>query len=143
MSLSPYNITISSQCATIIYKPYRDGPTSGGWNVTYSGDPDSSYQLQLIATGTSSHRTSFAGASLEISWIGTAIYLYGSAPSGSYSVSLDGGSAVAGPSDSSQRLLNTFTGLNYGNHTAILTVVGSNEVDFGGAVLTIGMGNEG
>jgi hypothetical protein len=143
MALSPYNITISSQCATIVYQPYREGLISGGWNVTYSGNDDSSYNLQTIGIGASSRRTTLAGATFQIDWVGTAIYLYGSAPSGSFSVSLDGGNSVTGSPDTSQGLLNSLTGLQYGNHTVVLTVVGGNEVNFGGAVLTVGVGYQG
>jgi len=142
MSPAPFNVTLSSQCATIKYLPFRDGPISTGWNVSYSGTVDSTWSLQSFGSGTSVHRTTLAGATLQIDWLGTAIYLYGTSSSTSYTYTLDGVPTPAAP-DSVGGLLASSINLPYGDHTAVLTVNAAQEVAFQGAVLTVGVGNEG
>jgi len=116
---------------------------STGWNVSYSGTVDSTWQHQSFGSGTSVHRTTLAGATLQIDWLGTAIYLYGTSPSNSYTYTLDGVPTPAA-SNSVEGLLASSINLPYGDHTAVLTVVnGPQEVAFQGAVLTVGVGNGG
>ncbi|KAK7040247.1 hypothetical protein VNI00_009713 [Paramarasmius palmivorus] len=86
-----------------------------------------------------------AGASMEFSFVGTALYVYGSATSASYTISIDGvdvyeASAATVPQGG---LLGSKTDLSYGSHTAKLTMVEGTQVEFQHAVLTIGVGYKG
>ena len=49
--LTKYNFTITDQSPLFQYSPFRDGPISGGWNVTYPGvsSPSSSTQAPIGA----------------------------------------------------------------------------------------------
>ncbi|KAE9394475.1 hypothetical protein BT96DRAFT_1047569 [Gymnopus androsaceus JB14] len=136
-TLTPYNVTINSQAANLFYEPYKDGDSSGGWNFTYTLIPDS-VAVWTIANGTSYHRTTFPGASMTLTFSGTDIYLYGNASAGSYSISVDGGTAIQGSNNAPQgELLDAVTDLSYGNHTVMLTSTGTNEVAFQYADVTI------
>lgn len=145
MSTAFYNFTIPDRSPTIVYLPSRDGPLTSSWNVTYSNSPDSSYDTSHtstnLASGISSHRTSLVGATVEVDFKGTAVYLYGSAQAGSYSTSLDGATAVQGAPD--EQLLLHATGLSYDKHSLILTVTRAEEVSISYAVLTVGVGTVG
>jgi len=123
------------------YLPARDGLLSLGWNITYPGPPipkDPTYGV-----GTSTHRTTLSGATIEFRFKGTAAYLLGDAPAGSYTVSIDKGKAVPGKPDSARGVLAALTGLHYADHTIHLTVVKSVQVSVSGAILTVGMGKPG
>ncbi|KAH8100285.1 hypothetical protein BXZ70DRAFT_180298 [Cristinia sonorae] len=137
----PFNITLSSQTATISYLPTRDGDAALGWNVTYSQGNQNTGYSNLQGVGTDTHRTAHDGASLQFSWIGTAVYLYGNADNASYTLDVDGdrvsSSSVTIPEGG---LLGSKTGLEYGNHTVTLTTHGTNQVAFQFAELTIGLG---
>ncbi|KAE9401139.1 hypothetical protein BT96DRAFT_856728 [Gymnopus androsaceus JB14] len=137
--MTPYNVTINSQTANLVYKPYKDGDLSGGWNLTYTLVPDGAAP-ETTANGTSYHRTTFPGASMALTFTGTDIYLYGNASAGSYSVAVDGGTATQGANDVPQGgLLDAVTSLSYGNHSVTLTSTGTNEVAFQYADVTIGI----
>ncbi|TCD60917.1 hypothetical protein EIP91_009290 [Steccherinum ochraceum] len=83
-------------------------------------------------------------SSLELTWIGTAVYLYGQASSASYTVEVDGTSFTSSSvTVQPGGLLGSKTDLSYGNHTVKLTTHGSNAVAFQSAQLTIGMGYNG
>ncbi|KAJ8089605.1 hypothetical protein PM082_014861 [Marasmius tenuissimus] len=138
----PYNITLSSQTATISYFPSREGPIETGWNTTYpSGGKEVGPGTLLEGIGVAYHRTTHAGATLEFEWVGTAVYLYGKANAGSYSLSVDGKS-VESPSDDVPlgALLGFKANLEYGSHTVKLMVLGEAEVVFQNAEVTIGIG---
>lgn len=140
----PYNITISSQTASILYDPQRDGALTNGWNVTYSsGLKDTGFGFPQ-GVGTDSHMTERDSSSLELTWVGTAVYLYGQASSASYTVEVDGTSFTSSSvTVQPGGLLGSKTDLSYGNHTVKLTTHGSNAVAFQSAELTIGMGYNG
>ncbi|KAE9394472.1 hypothetical protein BT96DRAFT_186751 [Gymnopus androsaceus JB14] len=139
LTMTPYNVTINSQTANLVYEPYKDGDPSGGWNLTYTLIPDGATP-ETTASGTSYHRTTFPGASMTLTFTGTDIYLYGNASAGSYSVSVDGGNATQGANDVPQGgLLDAVTNLSYGNHTVTLASTGTNEVAFQHADVTIGI----
>ncbi|KAK7058654.1 hypothetical protein VNI00_002290 [Paramarasmius palmivorus] len=140
----PYNVTISSRTASILYSPTRDTSLDKGWNVTYSNGVKDVGWFGKAGVGIGSHSTTTAGATMKLSWVGTAIYLYGeSAKATSYGISVDGvdvfGSSPSG-SSFEPGLLGLKTGLSYGSHTAELTVVGGDKVRFQHAIVTIGMG---
>lgn len=137
--LTPYNITINSQTANLQYKPYKDGASSGGWNLTYTLIPESA-AAKTTASGISYHRTTFPGASMALTFTGTDVYLYGNASAGSYSVSVDGGTATKGTNNvPNGGLLDAITNLSYGNHTVTLASTGKEEVAFQYADVTIGI----
>ncbi|KAF8890553.1 hypothetical protein CPB84DRAFT_1398182 [Gymnopilus junonius] len=135
---APLNITISDDSPTLNYLPYRDGPLTGGWNVTCPGSDDSTWFPQSFCVGPSSHRTSFVGASVSVQFVGTAAYFYGTAPSGSYVLQVD--NQVVSSPNSPPGLLAKAEGLTYGQHTAYFNVTQSNVVSVSEVVLTIGVG---
>jgi len=137
----PYNITLSSQTATISYSPARDGAIDEGWNVSYNPGPLKTIQLERpVGVGINYHRTTFPGASLEFGWEGTAVYLYGNATAGSYRISVDGVDTGTSNNVPQGGLLGSVAGLTYGSHTVKLDVLGKGEVAFQYAVATIGVG---
>ncbi|KAH8108146.1 hypothetical protein BXZ70DRAFT_40551 [Cristinia sonorae] len=140
----PYNITISSQTATISYLPARDGDSAAGWNLTYSqGTRDTGYGHPQ-GVGTDVRWTTLDGATMQLSWVGTAVYLYGQAFSASYTVDVDGDRSSFSSANVPQGgLLGSKTGLSYGNHTATLTTHGTGEVSLQFAQLTVGVGYPG
>lgn len=137
----PYNITITSQTASIVYSPYRDGDPTEGWNVSYSlGVKDTGFSVPQ-GVGVDSHVTTHDGATMELNWVGTAVYLYGEASSASYSIDVDGSTLASSLASVPQGgLLGSRTGLDYANHTVKLTTRGSGQVAFQYADLTIGIG---
>jgi hypothetical protein len=135
---APYNVTLTSQTPTLKYAPARDGLPSLGWNVTYSGTPIPN--KPYYGVGTSSHRTTLAGATLEVDFTGTAAYVLGSAPQGAFTVTVDGADPVPGSPDPAQNLLVGVKGLSYGEHKVIITVVQPVQVSVDGAILTVGLG---
>lgn len=148
MSLAPYNLTISDQSPTFHYLPYGDGDINGGWNVTYSGIPDSIYEFhtsQSIGQGISTHRTAYVGASASIKWTGTAVYLVGASEGGgsTYTTSIDGGPPLTGAPNLEEELLVSYSGLKYGDHTLTLNVVEPALVNISAAVITVGIGEPG
>ena len=139
----PYNITIPSQTASIQYSPTRDGAIDAGWNVTYpSGLAPNAGTQQGV--GADFHQTTHDGATLQLSFTGTAIYLYGQATSASFTVAIDGkGSDSTAVTIPQGGLLAAQTGLAYGSHTVTLTTHGTGLVAFQYAELTIGIGYPG
>ncbi|KAG7094088.1 hypothetical protein E1B28_007707 [Marasmius oreades] len=140
--LLPHNITLSSQTATIMYSPYRDGDCQTGWNVSYTyGVQDHGYGIPQ-GIGTDYHRTYHGGASLQFNWTGTAVYLYGNASMNTYSIVVDGTNEVVTFDVPQGGLLGKKEGLDYGDHTAKLTVHGNGtkEVAFQYAQVTVGLG---
>ncbi|THV01214.1 hypothetical protein K435DRAFT_655833 [Dendrothele bispora CBS 962.96] len=135
MEPTPYNITLSSQTATINYSPFRDGEPTAGWNVSY---PDGI--TKGTGVGNDTHRTSFSGATMEFTWIGTAVYLYGTGIKGPYKISVDNLDIGAVPGDG---LLGSKVGLGYGPHIVKLIALGESEIVFQYAEVTIGVGYPG
>lgn len=83
----------------------------------------------------SSHRTSFAGASVTLNWVGTAVYLYGQ--SASYSTTLDGSQSSSSSTETG--LLYSQAGLSYGSHTLVLQT-GQGQTSISNAIITVGLG---
>ncbi|KAK1231230.1 hypothetical protein PQX77_005654 [Marasmius sp. AFHP31] len=140
MNPLPYNITLSSQTATISYFPSREGPIETGWNSSY---PSAIARIlgQTQGIGENYHRTTYPGASFEFEWVGTAVYLYGKAGVGSYRFSIDGKSIESSLNDVLLGdLLGCKTDLEYGSHTVVFTTLGKGEVAFQYAEVTIGVG---
>ncbi|KAK7451207.1 hypothetical protein VKT23_012543 [Stygiomarasmius scandens] len=142
MNPLPYNITLSSQTASILYLPSRDGDLTKGWNTSYSDgvkDLGSGYPQGI---GADIHRTSAAAATMELNWTGTAVCLYGDAIPGSYTIFVDNVDIDAS-TQSVTGLLGCQSDLEYKVHNVKLQVVGGHEVAFQYAELTIGAGYPG
>lgn len=137
----PYNVTISSQSAVVQYAPARDGALTAGWNVTYSSGTANTGFNAPQGVGTDSHQTTHDGATMQLSWVGTAVYLYGNATGASYSIDVDGSSIGSSEATVPQGgLLGSRMNLSYGRHTVTLTVHGTVAVSFQYAELTTGVG---
>jgi hypothetical protein len=72
--------------------------------------------------------------------VGTAIYLYGEASQGEYTIELDGTQTT--PASSAPGLLFSQSNLAYGSHTLVLQVVKSGAT-ISNATITVGMGQAG
>ncbi|CCM07198.1 uncharacterized protein FIBRA_09539 [Fibroporia radiculosa] len=140
--LVPYNFTFTDQSPIIRFYPYRDGPVDTQWNVSYSGSSFDDWSFDNnFGVGTSSHTTTFSGAYLIFEWTGTAVWLYGEAEPGTYSVSLD--EALMFPNESTfNNVLFNQTDLQYGKHNLVFTIW-ENEATIYGATVTTGMGESG
>lgn len=124
------------------YFPTRDGPIDSTWNLSYSGDSQALWAADdHWANGTSSHSTTKVEAAVQLQWFGTAVWLFGQADAGTYSIELDGGSLVLGKG-SQQGLLFSQTGLEYGQHLVVLSVV-KTGVTFSGGIVTTVLGEPG
>lgn len=145
MAPNLYNLTVPDQSPTFIYSPYREGDLNSSWKVFYSNSPDSSYDSSHnssnLASGISLHSTTLQGASLQISFMGTAIYLAGSGAAGAYSTTLDGGDTVNG--SPANGYLVSHDGLDYEAHTLVLNTTSTSQLNVTSALMTVGIGNEG
>lgn len=140
MSLEPYNLSLTDNSPTITYLPYRSGPSDSGWNVTFSQSPAWLKTADVIGQGTSRHYTTAAGATASVGWVGTAVYIFGSAGAGSTRLTVDGSeNGVTSP----QGTIGVLEGLDYGWHNLTLEVTGTGGVNITGVTLTLGLGDEG
>ncbi|THU77402.1 hypothetical protein K435DRAFT_702464 [Dendrothele bispora CBS 962.96] len=137
----PYNITLSSQTAcSIRYDPAPGSAVNQttGWMISYTdGVKDLGYG-NGVGVGVDLHQTSLVNATMELDWTGTAVYLYGKADMGSYTISIDDEDIQAG--EPMGGLLGSKSGLQYGSHKVKLRVIGGNLVSFQYAEVTIGIG---
>ncbi|KAG7096724.1 hypothetical protein E1B28_004137 [Marasmius oreades] len=140
-----YNFSIPDSSPTFSYSPNREGEdVKSGWKSFYSNSPDSTYdsthQSPNNPSGTSSHSTSMQGASFEISFMGTAVYIYGSATPGAYTTRLDEKEAGGQPSNG---LLASYSGLAYKQHTFSLNVTQAQNLTIMSGTFTVGVGDKG
>ncbi|KAJ3473874.1 hypothetical protein NLI96_g12779 [Meripilus lineatus] len=84
---STFNVTLDDSSPMFSYLPYGDGPVDEGWRAWYS-QIGFNNDCGKESVGDSLHITSSAGASVQLTFSGTAVYLFGTANS-SYEVSLD------------------------------------------------------
>ncbi|KAJ7109806.1 hypothetical protein C8R44DRAFT_883851 [Mycena epipterygia] len=120
MSLSLWNFTFDDTSPFLTYTPYANGSYSGpanGWVPWYSGSGFISKNGDG-GSGDSFHLTSLDGASVNLQFHGTAVYLYGTTNS-SYQIMLDNISSFHVPPTSD--LLLSLTGLAEGTHSVTLT----------------------
>ncbi|KAF9256229.1 hypothetical protein L218DRAFT_1007610 [Marasmius fiardii PR-910] len=145
--VNPYNISIFDSSPTIIYHPFREGEdVNSGWKSFYTGSPDSVYDNTFQNTnrgsGTSSHSTLMQGASFELSFMGTGVYIYGMGSGGGYTTTLDDGTAVNGaPGDSG--ILASYANLEYKLHKIVLEVIQSQALSLSSVLVTAGVGKTG
>ncbi|KAJ6523595.1 hypothetical protein B0H19DRAFT_1386392 [Mycena capillaripes] len=126
MSMSSWNFTIEDTSPFLSYTPYADGSNSGltkGWEPWYTTSGFIS-QNGEGGTGDSYHLTSLDGASVNLNFYGTAVYLYGTTNS-SYDTTLDNKAYVHDPP--SADLLLSMTGLEEGTHSVTLTARPTNS----------------
>ena len=156
--MNSYNFTLLDTSSPFLYLPAQDGPIDTSWNASFSESDDSTWLPQTIGAGVSqnglqfhasfepiihqvsSHRTSLKGASVHLDWIGTAIYLYGRAAPGGYTIRLDGNETTATPDATG--LLFSQDELDYGPHSVALEVV-EGEISITSAIITAGVGETG
>ncbi|ESK91838.1 hypothetical protein Moror_10564 [Moniliophthora roreri MCA 2997] len=140
----PYNITIYSQSAAILYDPSRIGgdiQLGSGWDVMYTyGTANTSTGAQQ-GVGDSYLQTTRFAASMSLTWVGTAAYVYGNSTNSSYTIDVDGSKIDTPVLENS--LLASVTSLPYGNHTITLSHPGTDLLAIRYVVLTIGIGYEG
>ncbi|KAJ8085553.1 hypothetical protein PM082_004371 [Marasmius tenuissimus] len=141
----PYNLTIPSQTATLLYNPPRardSSKASDGWELAYS-----SYWkdrgIHREGLGADFHNSTKAGASITFNWLGTAIYVYGIGTKESYNLFVDGQNVSKTFDVQQGGLLGSMTGMQYKEHEAILQVVGGAMLAFQYADITIGLGYPG
>jgi len=135
-----WNFTIDDSSPFLTYFPHADGGNAtglaAGWIPWYdqTGYIDFSNPGEGGA-GTSFHRTSLAGASVQFQFYGTGVYLYGFANS-SYDVAVDG--ETTKPSATTSDLLFSTTGLKAGSHSVTLTArpTGAQQFAFDRAVVS-------
>ncbi|KAJ7269313.1 hypothetical protein B0H12DRAFT_1095189 [Mycena haematopus] len=120
LSLSLWNFTIDDTSPFLTYTPYADGSYSGldkGWEPWYTVSGFISANGEGGA-GDSYHLTSLDGASVNLNFYGTAVYLYGTTNS-SYDTTLDN-KAYTHDTPSSNLLL-SISDLEEGSHSVTLT----------------------
>ncbi|KAK1223376.1 hypothetical protein PQX77_013748, partial [Marasmius sp. AFHP31] len=121
--LLPYNLTIPSQTASLVYSPPR-GPftnASDGWELAYPIVDKGRYQRQ--GRGADFHNSTKAEASITFNWLGTAIYVYGTGTRESYRFSVDGQNVDQTFDVPQGGLLGSMIGMQYKEHNATLEVV--------------------
>lgn len=137
--MASFNVTVEDSSPLISYQP------ANAWTDTTRTDDSVSFY-----SGNSFHVTSQQGATATFTFKGTGFYIYGARrPTyGPYTVSIDGvviasGEAHAGDAEF-ETLLGSRTGMEYGEHTAVVTNTGAgsavdiDKVDFVGQVGSTG-----
>ncbi|EKM61393.1 uncharacterized protein PHACADRAFT_190558 [Phanerochaete carnosa HHB-10118-sp] len=134
-----WNTTIDDTSSAILFTPYSEGPIESGWAGWFQGSV-----TQFASTGgeqaigDSLHITSFPGASLQLQFNGTAIYLYGKANC-TYTITLDN-QFIAVPLSLPDGLLFYQESLAPTTHSVQLTaqpdVNSTQQLDFDQAIFT-------
>jgi hypothetical protein len=99
--------------------------------------------VDAIPIGVSSHTTTMIGASVTMSWVGTALTIHGNGSNGTYQTTLDGGEPTIGRPFPDNQTLVSFSGLADTNHTLNLTLLSSTQLTFFGASFEISVGKAG
>ncbi|KZT07460.1 uncharacterized protein LAESUDRAFT_651201 [Laetiporus sulphureus 93-53] len=135
-----YNVSFTDLSPLCQYNPYRDGAIDSSWTITY---PDGDARVSLPSF-TNAYTTYLEGASVDIQWVGTAVWVYGQANLSQYEVQTSWGSGtVLGEGTSSAGgLLYSQQGLNYGPQSISLIAL-SGPVTIQNVIVTVGMGDLG
>ncbi|KAF8195649.1 hypothetical protein K438DRAFT_2016928 [Mycena galopus ATCC 62051] len=136
--MSDLNITVTDQSPAFAYLPNREDPNA--WQSSWTGSPDSSYDAthtqNNIPQGTSSHVVALSGASAQITFVGSAVTIYGEGTANAYTTTLDNGSSVPGAPAGS--MLATYGGLNgTATHTLLLKTTQSTQLSLTYATFTV------
>ncbi|KAF9809123.1 hypothetical protein IEO21_07558 [Rhodonia placenta] len=128
-SYRPYNITIADCEPLFQYSPSRDGPSNSSWNVP-------------LYSGAIQHYTaSSPGASVQLIWTGTAVWIYGIGNTSDYEVRSDSDPTPTRVLKSADdTILYSQGGLLYGKHRVNIDVTGG-SVTIISATTTVGMGD--
>ncbi|KAJ7129440.1 hypothetical protein C8R44DRAFT_78106 [Mycena epipterygia] len=136
---SSLNVTVLDQSPTFIYVPDREGSSSTSWQSSWTPalDYDPTHTKPNIASGSSSHVTSLAGATVQLDFLGVGITIYGQGTAGAYSTILDGGKEITGSPDSAG-VLASYGGLSATDkHTIILKATKSQTLSLSYATFTL------
>ncbi|CAK9783698.1 hypothetical protein CC85DRAFT_285549 [Cutaneotrichosporon oleaginosum] len=115
-ALVEHNVTMRSTAAILHYTPFNT-TVEQGWNETYSEASWGEYNTRALPDGDSAFVTSYAGATVGVSWVGTGAYFHGTG--GDVAVSVDGKDVYSGGMG-----VVGVGGLPYAAHNATLTVRG-------------------
>lgn len=84
ISQKPINITVPDSSPLLFYSPPEADPTAVNytysadrWNTTFPRRPWTEWQPNTLGRGESAHRTSKAGNSVSVTWLGTEVYFHG------------------------------------------------------------------
>jgi len=123
-----FNWTITDMDTMLAYTPSSTGSAKATWSNTFSGSETPLAGQSVVGQGQSAHSTSFAGAFVTISFVGTGIYCMGEHTDASLLFTVDGANIPFDPSKLKAPLLayaNAPTNkLTYGSHTAVLSLLG-------------------
>lgn len=119
-------LSIGNESPEVAYFPSANLEPSqnltAGWQLQYTGSGAADTPGQ-VGVGTSYHYTNLNGVSFAILWNGTGIDLTGSASNVSYLIALDGHTLPVASYNATDTLLASLNGLEYTNHTLLLTTV--------------------
>jgi hypothetical protein len=124
-----YPLRMSDQAPVLVWTPTPQisdtdkGYPAKAWNVTYNESSWASWTEGNSGKGKSAHTTSFVGASVTVSFIGTGVSFYGSIDDGHVEVSADGGGIY--PFYDNISPLALVNGLEYGVHSVTLYTRGT------------------
>lgn len=116
-----YSFKVTDMSPMFAYSPSSSGTADQTWNQTWSQTNWSQWMTgqDMMGQGFSSHTTTFAGATVSISFLGTGVTFTGDA-SGSVSVIVDGGSDSPSDVSAVNTTVGQATGLDYAYHTVTL-----------------------
>ncbi|CAK5262826.1 unnamed protein product [Mycena citricolor] len=127
-SATPLTIMVTDQSPEWTFFPSSEGSSNTTWQSAWTGTPDSAYdprhKANNIPSGSSSHVTTFSGASAQIEFVGTRVSVFGQGTAGAYTTTLDDGAPVAGAPSGS--VLATYKDLDaHAKHTLLLKANGT------------------
>jgi hypothetical protein len=118
--MSTLNVSIADTSPLIQYYPYYDGSSQSGWNSSYTSNQP--FVRDVIADGTSFHRTSFPGSLATLTFEGTDVWVWGEGDQSNYLVFCD---SVQQDQDVIYgSLLGSCRGLGEGTHVVQLKMTG-------------------
>jgi len=135
------NLTIIDQSPTIKYSPSRFGDSAQTWNVSYTGNDWSTFSPGNLSQGTSSHYTTYIGATATFGFKGPAVYVLGTGSAGDYTVTV-GGEDVS-ESGGIGGVLAQKTGMKDQWWDVVVKVTGSGGVNLTGITFSVNIGNDG
>jgi hypothetical protein len=127
--MSTLNVSIPDTSPLIQYYPYYDGSPQSGWNSSYTSNQP--FVKDVIADGTSFHRTSFPGSLATLTFEGTDVWIWGEGDQSNYLVFCDN---VQQDQDVIYgSLLGSCRGLGEGTHVVQLKMTGNQTTNGGGS----------
>ncbi|EJU04825.1 hypothetical protein DACRYDRAFT_104697 [Dacryopinax primogenitus] len=161
LTFQPYNLTLPSYSPVFTYTPFRDGPSSLGWNSSYTDYSVTDTIRNSAAVplgyyrgfGIAYRETEYAGATVSLNFTGSAVYMCFSTD-GSWIVTLDGQEMLTTghlPDDACSgygslvKQMSVATNISSSSHSIILQASGGSTgaMSFFGAVVTMNAGQPG